>query len=147
MALCKFTEWECVEKWKHCKALHGGTKGQKFSFCHGGDLSARAILPERTCNCTTEGLRLRTKSTCTVAYIEENEALTGNSIFKLTSPGCSHHENEKPSRQTKKYSPLRQRRIRRIFVTIIYTPSERNVSFFSTTTPRRCKIKTMRVKP
>lgn len=92
MALCKFTKWECVEKWKHCKALHDGTKRRKCSFCRDGDLSIRAILPERTCNCTTEGLRSRTKSTCTVAYIEENEALTGNSIFKLTSPDCGRRE-------------------------------------------------------
>lgn len=32
-------------------------------FTIDGDLSVRAILPERTCNCTTEGLRSRNRRT------------------------------------------------------------------------------------
>jgi len=43
-----------------------------------------------TCNCATEGLRM--KSTCTIAYIEENEALTENSIFKLKNIVRYAHE-------------------------------------------------------
>lgn len=81
-----------------------------------------------------------------VAYIEESEALTGNSIFKLTSPGTSVVTAKRGGKR-KNIVRYAREEYGRIFVTIIYTPSERNVSFFSTTTPRRWKIKTMRVKP